>query len=81
MQACGGGRYDCRTAFPGHHAPSPFRELLLEGESSNRNVPNWEFLSAPEHRPRLDDEDFWDQPHEGNMLEFLYKRRSIERGW
>ena len=23
----------------------------------------------------------WDQPHEGNMFEFLYKRRSIERGW
>ena len=22
----------------------------------------------------------WDQPHEGNMFEFLYKRRSIERG-
>ena len=21
----------------------------------------------------------WDQPHEGNMFEFLYKRRSIER--
>ena len=20
----------------------------------------------------------WDQPHEGNMFEFLYKRRSIE---
>ena len=23
----------------------------------------------------------WDQPHEGNMFEFLYQRRSIERGW
>jgi acyl-CoA reductase-like NAD-dependent aldehyde dehydrogenase len=23
----------------------------------------------------------WDQPHEGNMFEFLYRRRSIERGW
>jgi hypothetical protein len=23
----------------------------------------------------------WDQPHEGNLFEFLYKRRSIERGW
>jgi len=23
----------------------------------------------------------WDQPHEGNMFEFLYKRRAIERGW
>jgi acyl-CoA reductase-like NAD-dependent aldehyde dehydrogenase len=23
----------------------------------------------------------WDQPHEGNMFEFLYKRRSIERVW
>jgi hypothetical protein len=25
----------------------------------------------------------WDQPHEGNMFEFLYKRRSIDRmaGW
>lgn len=23
----------------------------------------------------------WDQPHEGNMFEFLYKRRSIERAW
>lgn len=23
----------------------------------------------------------WEQPHEGNMFEFLYKRRSIERGW
>jgi acyl-CoA reductase-like NAD-dependent aldehyde dehydrogenase len=23
----------------------------------------------------------WDQPHEGNMFEFLYKRRSIEQGW
>ncbi len=23
----------------------------------------------------------WDQPHEGNMFEFLYKRRSIEREW
>lgn len=23
----------------------------------------------------------WDQPHEGNMFEFLWKRRSIERGW
>ena len=23
----------------------------------------------------------WDQPHEGNMFEFLYKRRSIELGW
>ena len=22
----------------------------------------------------------WDQPHEGNMFEFLYKRRSLERG-
>jgi hypothetical protein len=22
-----------------------------------------------------------DQPHEGNMFEFLWKRRSIERGW
>ena len=21
----------------------------------------------------------WEQPHEGNMFEFLYKRRSIER--
>jgi hypothetical protein len=21
----------------------------------------------------------WDQPHEGNMFEFLYKRRAIER--
>jgi hypothetical protein len=21
----------------------------------------------------------WDQPHEGNMFEFLYRRRSIER--
>ena len=21
----------------------------------------------------------WDQPHEGNMFEFLYKRRSIKR--
>jgi len=21
----------------------------------------------------------WDQPHEGNLFEFLYKRRSIER--
>ena len=21
----------------------------------------------------------WDQPHEGNMFEFLYKRRSIDR--
>jgi acyl-CoA reductase-like NAD-dependent aldehyde dehydrogenase len=23
----------------------------------------------------------WDQPHEGNMFEFLYRRRSIEIGW
>jgi len=23
----------------------------------------------------------WDQPHEGNLFEFLYQRRSIERGW
>ncbi len=23
----------------------------------------------------------WDQPHEGNMFEFLWKRRSIERVW
>jgi hypothetical protein len=23
----------------------------------------------------------WDQPHEGNMFEFLWKRRSIECGW
>jgi hypothetical protein len=23
----------------------------------------------------------WDQPHEGNMFEFLYRRRSIERLW
>jgi len=23
----------------------------------------------------------WDQPHEGNMFEFLWKRRSIEREW
>ena len=23
----------------------------------------------------------WDQPHEGNMFEFLYRRRSIERAW
>jgi len=23
----------------------------------------------------------WDQPHEGNMFEFLYHRRSIERAW
>jgi acyl-CoA reductase-like NAD-dependent aldehyde dehydrogenase len=23
----------------------------------------------------------WDQPHEGNMFEFLWHRRSIERGW
>jgi acyl-CoA reductase-like NAD-dependent aldehyde dehydrogenase len=23
----------------------------------------------------------WDQPHEGNMFEFLWRRRSIERGW
>ncbi len=23
----------------------------------------------------------WDQPHEGNMFEFLYRRRSIEQGW
>jgi hypothetical protein len=23
----------------------------------------------------------WDQPHEGNMFEFLYKRRSIDRCW
>ena len=23
----------------------------------------------------------WDQPHEGNMFEFLWKRRSIEHGW
>jgi hypothetical protein len=23
----------------------------------------------------------WDQPHEGNMFEFLYRRRAIERAW
>jgi acyl-CoA reductase-like NAD-dependent aldehyde dehydrogenase len=23
----------------------------------------------------------WDQPHEGNMFEFLWRRRSMERGW
>jgi acyl-CoA reductase-like NAD-dependent aldehyde dehydrogenase len=23
----------------------------------------------------------WDQPHEGNLFEFLYKRRSYERAW
>lgn len=23
----------------------------------------------------------WDQPHEGNMFEFLWRRRSIERAW
>jgi acyl-CoA reductase-like NAD-dependent aldehyde dehydrogenase len=23
----------------------------------------------------------WDQPHEGNMFEFLYQRRSIEQAW
>jgi acyl-CoA reductase-like NAD-dependent aldehyde dehydrogenase len=23
----------------------------------------------------------WDQPHEGNMFEFLYRRRSLERAW
>jgi acyl-CoA reductase-like NAD-dependent aldehyde dehydrogenase len=23
----------------------------------------------------------WDQPHEGNMFEFLWHRRSIERAW
>ena len=23
----------------------------------------------------------WDQAHEGNMFEFLCKRRSIERAW
>jgi acyl-CoA reductase-like NAD-dependent aldehyde dehydrogenase len=23
----------------------------------------------------------WDQPHEGNMFEFLWRRRSIEYGW
>lgn len=23
----------------------------------------------------------WDQPHEGNLFEFLWKRRSIERAW
>jgi hypothetical protein len=23
----------------------------------------------------------WDQPHEGNMFEFLWKRRSIEKVW
>jgi acyl-CoA reductase-like NAD-dependent aldehyde dehydrogenase len=23
----------------------------------------------------------WDQPHEGNLFEFLYKRRAIERAW
>jgi hypothetical protein len=23
----------------------------------------------------------WDQPHEGNMFEFLWKRRSLERAW
>jgi len=23
----------------------------------------------------------WDQPHEGNMFEFLFQRRSIDRAW
>ena len=23
----------------------------------------------------------WDQPHEGNLFEFLWQRRSIERAW
>ncbi|RME93930.1 MAG: aldehyde dehydrogenase, partial [Verrucomicrobia bacterium] len=23
----------------------------------------------------------WDQPHEGNLFEFLWKRRALERGW
>jgi hypothetical protein len=23
----------------------------------------------------------WDQPHEGNLFEFLYRRRSLERAW
>ena len=23
----------------------------------------------------------WDQPHEGNMFEFLYRRRSLDHGW
>ena len=23
----------------------------------------------------------WDQPHKGNMFEFLWQRRSIERAW
>lgn len=23
----------------------------------------------------------WDQPHEGNMFKFLWRRRSIEQAW
>ena len=33
---------------------------------------------AAEHRADLHHDVSWDQPHEGNMFEFLYKRRSIE---
>ena len=48
-----------------------FREALLV-------APNIERLNlGPVPTMRIS----WDQPHEGNMFEFLYRRRAIEQAW
>ncbi|MBN8249205.1 MAG: aldehyde dehydrogenase, partial [Verrucomicrobia bacterium] len=49
-----------------------------------------EFIAALEAYPHIERLNIgpvstmkisWDQPHEGNMFEFLWQRRSIERAW
>ena len=50
--------------------PAFIREIEAFGEIDRLNI-------GPVSTMKIS----WDQPHEGNMFEFLWKRRSIERAW
>ena len=63
-------RLHARRARPSRRTRPSSRELEAFGEIDRLNI-------GPVSTMKIS----WDQPHEGNMFEFLWKRRSIERAW
>ena len=74
-----------KTANSSKHPISTIFAMLAEGtrrfERDNPDLEAFTEIDRLNIGPVSTMKISWDQPHEGNMFEFLWQRRSIEYGW
>ncbi|MGV3533642.1 MAG: aldehyde dehydrogenase family protein [Chthoniobacteraceae bacterium] len=61
--------------------PSLVVTAITKDPAFNEEILNSDLIERLNLGPVPTNKISWDQPHEGNMFEFLYRRRSIDRGW